>query len=315
VWRGIQATVKGGINLLIGALNTLIRGLDAIQIHVPTVGVGPFHTPGFDWDGLHIPQIPKLATGGVVTAPTLALIGEAGPEAVIPLSQFDAAGGVTSSTGMATVRSQASQITALAAFTFGSMLVLAGDFHDRMPPALLDAFRTITDGLTAAVNTAADDVGKGAGSMTEAAQQFAQAAQQAAQQVASAMSQMQQQASKPKAGGSGASPAMSSPNGDALHDLAIQNPDVSAYLQALYESGRTYDDGGVLPPGLTMAVNKSGQPEHVFTDQQIRGMGGVVIAEGAVQVVISGGSTLSASDVKDAVDAAFMDLVRELRSH
>jgi hypothetical protein len=33
-----------------------------------------------------IPRIPMLAEGGIVTGPTLAMIGEAGPEAVIPLS-------------------------------------------------------------------------------------------------------------------------------------------------------------------------------------------------------------------------------------
>ena len=31
----------------------------------------------------------KLATGGIVTSPTRALIGEAGQEAVIPLSRYD----------------------------------------------------------------------------------------------------------------------------------------------------------------------------------------------------------------------------------
>jgi hypothetical protein len=39
--------------------------------------------------------IPKLAMGGVVTDPTLALIGEAGPEAVIPLSAMGSLGGDT----------------------------------------------------------------------------------------------------------------------------------------------------------------------------------------------------------------------------
>jgi hypothetical protein len=35
-------------------------------------------------------NIPGLATGGIVTSPTLALIGEgAGPEAVIPLSRMN----------------------------------------------------------------------------------------------------------------------------------------------------------------------------------------------------------------------------------
>ena len=34
-----------------------------------------------------IPPIPELKNGGIATSPTLALIGEAGPEAVIPLSR------------------------------------------------------------------------------------------------------------------------------------------------------------------------------------------------------------------------------------
>jgi len=42
-----------------------------------------------DWDALaalEAANIAALAKGGIVTAPTLALIGEAGPEAVVPLS-------------------------------------------------------------------------------------------------------------------------------------------------------------------------------------------------------------------------------------
>ncbi len=39
--------------------------------------------------------IPGLATGGIVTKPTLAVIGEAGPEAVIPLSKAGQMGGTT----------------------------------------------------------------------------------------------------------------------------------------------------------------------------------------------------------------------------
>ena len=34
-----------------------------------------------------LPDIPMLAKGGIVTGPTLALIGEAGPEAVVPLGK------------------------------------------------------------------------------------------------------------------------------------------------------------------------------------------------------------------------------------
>jgi hypothetical protein len=38
---------------------------------------------------------PTLASGGIVTDPTMALIGEAGPEAVIPLGRLNSMGGVT----------------------------------------------------------------------------------------------------------------------------------------------------------------------------------------------------------------------------
>ena len=39
--------------------------------------------------------MPKMATGGIVTSPTAALIGEAGPEAVIPLNRMGTMGGST----------------------------------------------------------------------------------------------------------------------------------------------------------------------------------------------------------------------------
>ena len=44
-----------------------------------------------------------MATGGIVNSPTLAMIGEAGPEAVIPLSRMGQMGGginITVNTGV-----------------------------------------------------------------------------------------------------------------------------------------------------------------------------------------------------------------------
>ena len=40
-------------------------------------------------------NLPKMANGGIVTSPTLALIGEAGPEAVVPLGKGGGMGDVT----------------------------------------------------------------------------------------------------------------------------------------------------------------------------------------------------------------------------
>ena len=51
----------------------------------------PSWVPGIGGNGWNVPDIPMLAEGGIVTGPTLAMIGERGPEAVIPL---DRAGGM-----------------------------------------------------------------------------------------------------------------------------------------------------------------------------------------------------------------------------
>lgn len=41
--------------------------------------------PGIGGFGINIPEIPKLAQGGIINKPTTALIGESGPEVVVPL--------------------------------------------------------------------------------------------------------------------------------------------------------------------------------------------------------------------------------------
>jgi hypothetical protein len=53
----------------------------------------PSWVPGFGGKGISVPNIPMLAEGGIVTSPTLAMIGERGPEAVVPLSKMGGIGG------------------------------------------------------------------------------------------------------------------------------------------------------------------------------------------------------------------------------
>ncbi len=76
---GLGNIFKSPINFIIDIVNGFISGLNAIKI--------PDWVPGVGGYGIDIPSIPKLATGGVVTAPTTALIGEAGREAVLPLDR------------------------------------------------------------------------------------------------------------------------------------------------------------------------------------------------------------------------------------
>jgi hypothetical protein len=60
----------------------------------------PSFVPGFGGKGFDVPNIPMLADGGIVRSATLAVIGEAGPEAVVPLNRagefgMGGGGGVT----------------------------------------------------------------------------------------------------------------------------------------------------------------------------------------------------------------------------
>jgi hypothetical protein len=48
----------------------------------------PSWVPLFGGNGFDVPDIPMLAAGGIVSKATLAVVGESGPEAVIPLSQM-----------------------------------------------------------------------------------------------------------------------------------------------------------------------------------------------------------------------------------
>lgn len=111
VFNGIVEIVKGALNILIDLWNAIDFGIPPLDIGFPGItipnptygvisgdllpgwlrdkptidilGATNFHI--FDGTGDLIPDIPKMAKGGIVRKPTLAMIGEAGPEAVVPL--------------------------------------------------------------------------------------------------------------------------------------------------------------------------------------------------------------------------------------
>lgn len=89
VWNGIVDIIKGTINGIIGFINKFIRAINKIKITVPKITI-PFvgTVGGWTIDLPNIPEIPKLATGGIVTKEMLAIVGEKGPEAVIPLKDL-----------------------------------------------------------------------------------------------------------------------------------------------------------------------------------------------------------------------------------
>ena len=83
IWDGISAGFRGAINAIIKGMNWLIRGLNKIHFSIPDWVPGA----GGKSFGINIGEIPLLAKGGVVDKKTLAMLGEHGKEAVLPLEQ------------------------------------------------------------------------------------------------------------------------------------------------------------------------------------------------------------------------------------
>jgi phage-related minor tail protein len=83
---GLAARILGGLAMpVIGNVASIIGGLTDL---IPSGPAAPTPAPPTS-------RIPRLAEGGIVSSPTLALIGEAGPEAVVPLDRMNNGGGIT----------------------------------------------------------------------------------------------------------------------------------------------------------------------------------------------------------------------------
>ena len=85
--------IQGVLNIYKTIFNTIAR------LWNNTIGKLSFKfpdwVPGLGGKGFSVPQIPMLAEGGIVRSATLAIVGEAGPEAVVPLDRAGGFGNVT----------------------------------------------------------------------------------------------------------------------------------------------------------------------------------------------------------------------------
>ena len=92
IFDGIGGAFKGVINAVIagleGGLNFAIKGLNIILD-----GIDKAAGPWVNFGEIPNVKLPRLAEGGITTGPTIAMIGEKGPEAVIPLDRLGSMGG------------------------------------------------------------------------------------------------------------------------------------------------------------------------------------------------------------------------------
>jgi uncharacterized membrane protein YjjP (DUF1212 family) len=96
--NSITGFFEGMVNAAVTAVNLIIKAYNSIPIlpnipeapklSIPQLGGSTSPAPGRS-------SIPRMAEGGIVSSPTLALIGEAGPEAVVPLDRMQTGGGIT----------------------------------------------------------------------------------------------------------------------------------------------------------------------------------------------------------------------------
>lgn len=81
VFEGIGSFLKTPINAAIALINGAIGAINKISVDIPD-WIPKF---GGKTIGFNIPKIPQLAQGGIVDQPTLAMVGESGKEAIMPL--------------------------------------------------------------------------------------------------------------------------------------------------------------------------------------------------------------------------------------
>lgn len=93
IWDGIWGGIKGVINMVIAGINKMIDAFNGINIQIPVVDIPLVGTVGGGRIGFSIPRVPALANGGLVSSPTLAMVGDnknanIDPEVVTPLSKL-----------------------------------------------------------------------------------------------------------------------------------------------------------------------------------------------------------------------------------
>ena len=97
--NGILGAFESVVNGAIMMVNGIIRAYNAIPIAPDINTIAHVNLPSIGGNSATQAasrmNLPRMAEGGIVRSPTLALIGEAGPEAVVPLDRMNTGGGVT----------------------------------------------------------------------------------------------------------------------------------------------------------------------------------------------------------------------------
>lgn len=131
IWNAIWGLIKGVINLIIDAVNLLWTGIYTVIAAIVNAigglvkGIGSLFGQEWGWEmPTEPPLIPKLAQGGLVKAPTLALVGDnkgagsGNPEVVAPLNKLQ---------GMLNAGGENEQVVAMLSKIYELLLAFIGN--------------------------------------------------------------------------------------------------------------------------------------------------------------------------------------------
>jgi hypothetical protein len=91
--EGVKTAIGKVVDAITAPINAIIRAWNGVELKVPEITLPKIHIIGTDTDigggtfggqSFKFPHIPELASGAVLTSPTLFLGGEAGTEIVAP---------------------------------------------------------------------------------------------------------------------------------------------------------------------------------------------------------------------------------------
>ena len=97
--NGILGAFESVVNGAIMMVNGIIRAYNAIPIAPDINTIAHVNLPSIGGNSATQAasrmNLPRMADGGIISAPTLLLAGESGPEAIIPLDRMNTGGGIT----------------------------------------------------------------------------------------------------------------------------------------------------------------------------------------------------------------------------
>ena len=159
IWSGAVNAIRGVIN---GFLGGIANAVNSVVANVNRLIAAFNNLPGPDIAFVPFLNVPRFASGGYVDGPITALIGEAGPEYVIPARQMQAASSayLSGARGAAVLQGGGGGAAPVINITTGPVMEFDGQRYVRIED-MERAMRQTADGVLGRLRTPAARIALG----------------------------------------------------------------------------------------------------------------------------------------------------------